>query len=429
MKHYKLNTQVKFNIDYLYIFILVIYAGRGTTFVRSIETWENKFALILPIAFAIYVAFIKDVKISERFMYLLVGYLGFNILLTMQFSAFHPRFIGIYLISFFLTYIAIKAYGIIFFTLYANIIYFLVVVSFIFWLFQQILPAQLNSIMNTFSFLEPGARNVQSTIVFYTINIPEAINNTKVNFGGISLSRNAGFAWEPGAFSVFINLAIFINLIKNQFRLRKNRELWIYIVVLITTFSTTGYSIFMLLIAFYVYNTNSNYKVLIVPIIVVLGLYILTLPFMMGKLIDVSQHDTNKQIRSSILYNKQFTLQRINSFIVDFQDFKNNPLLGYGGQKEERWTFKLGAQIATISGIGKVFAQFGLVGFIFFFFLLYKSSKLLAIIFNFKGWIFPFLMIIMISISYSLIFNALLMCFWLFSLFHPRVTTFRLSFN
>jgi hypothetical protein len=87
--------------------------------------------------------------------------------------------------------------------------------------------------------------------------------------------------------------------------------------------------------------------------------------------------------------------------------------LGYGGHMEEQWTAKMGAKVATISGIGKVMAVFGLVGILFFLIHLVKTSKEFAKSFKFKGWIFPFTMIIMIAISYSLIFLPLLMCFWL----------------
>ena len=155
-------------------------------------------------------------------------------------------------------------------------------------------------------------------------------------------------------------------------------------------------------------------------ILTIIGLSIISLPFFKDKLISSSRNSIEYEIDSSIKYGGHKTPQRIDSFIIDFNDFKNNPILGYGGNLNERWTYKIGANISTISGIGKVFAQYGLVGVIFFFTLLYKSSKKLMFYHNFRGWFFPFLMIVMISISYSLIFNAILMCFWMFSLFIQR---------
>ena len=120
------------------------------------------------------------------------------------------------------------------------------------------------------------------------------------------------------------------------------------------------------------------------------------------------------------MYDKQYAPQRITSFIIDFEDFLNNPILGYGGHQQERWTNKLGAQIASISGIGKILAKFGMVGTIFFFLMLFKSSKILTEIFTIKGWFFLLIIFIMISFSYSIIEHPLLICFWMFAFFLPR---------
>jgi hypothetical protein len=135
----------------------------------------------------------------------------------------------------------------------------------------------------------------------------------------------------------------------------------------------------------------------------------------------VVSQDTDEQIQNSIAYDIVYTPQRYSSFLIDFKDFTNNPLLGYGGHVQEMWTAKLGAQIGSISGLGKLLARFGLVGTIFFFYMLIKSSKKLCSTFDFKGWLGLFVIMLMISISYSLIEQPLLMCFWLFSLFSPRL--------
>ena len=197
----------------------------------------------------------------------------------------------------------------------------------------------------------------------------------------------------------------------------------ILVIALISTFSTTGYSMFILIIILYFYNGKNKYKWLLSPLLIGASISLFSLPFMYDKFTEVSNHDIDQQIESSILYDKKITMQRVTSFTVDFQDFKNNPVLGYAGHQNERWTSKLGANVSTTSGIGKVFGQYGLIGVIFFFILLYKSSKMLTLIFNFKGWVFPFLLIVMTSISYSLIFNPLIMCVWMSSLFLPKVKT------
>ncbi len=418
MKKIKLSR--KLLLDYLFVFILVIYAGKATVFVRSLESWENILGLILPIIFTLYLAYVKRVKFSKGFYFLFIGFFAYFVLSSIKFNQIHPRFFGIYLINFYIAYVAIRSFKMRFFIYYENVIYFLCIISLLFWVVNFLVPSQLASFLRVVSFSEPGAPNVESNIIFYTLNVQ--------NEDSLAFSRNAGFAWEPGAFSVFINFAIFINLAINRFKLKGNKKILIFIIALLTTFSTTGYGIFMLLVLFYVYNHNIKYRVFLFPIAILLGFYLMSLPFMSEKLIDVSKESTDELLENSILYDKQYSPQRITSFMIDFQDFMNNPILGYGGHQEERWTNKLGADISSISGIGKILAKFGIIGTVFFFIGLFYSSKFLKSNFRFKGWLFPFLLILLTSVSYSLIEDPLFMCFWLVVLFYPK-TKFKKSYS
>lgn len=399
-------------LDQLFVFMLIIYAGSATAFVRSMASWENLIGLFLPIIFALIIGFWHRINISRNFIYLVLGYTLYNFILTIKFQAIHPRFFGIYLISFLIAYITIAALRYRFFIYYERILYFLAIIALVFWGIHIITPVALSNILSQLSF-KPGSSNVDSNIIIYTINNLSTIEATNINIGGLSLVRNSGFAWEPGGFACLIDLAIFVNLIRTRFRLHNNIKLWVLTVTLITTFSTTGISIFLVLIVFYAYNQKFRYGLLFVPVIIGLGIYVSTLSFMSEKLVDVSEYNTEDMIENAITYENQLTPQRLESLEIDFVDFLNNPFFGYGGHMQERWTAKLGADIATISGIGKVMAVFGIVGILFFFYNLIKTSKELSILFRFKGWFFPFIIIIMISISYSLIFTSLLMCFWL----------------
>lgn len=409
-------------LDYIFVFMLIIYGGRATAFVRSLETWEYFIGLAIPIIFTTLLIIKRKIQFSKNFIYLLIAFLFYFTLLTIKFQEFHPRFLGIYLTSFFIAFGAITLLRNRIFSLYHDVVYYLCIISIIFWSIQQIIPEYLSFLFQFLSFSEPGSINVESNIIFYTINSPEFTEGSyKIDFGSISLFRNSGFAWEPGAFSVFINLAIFINLIITNFNIKGNRKLLILILALITTFSTTGYGIFMLLILFYIYNKDNTYRTLVLPFIILIFIYILYLDFMLEKVIALSEQDIFYLIESSIIQEKKIAAQRISSFYIDLQDFFNNPFLGYGGHDSERWIQKMGAEVYSISGIGKIFAKFGTVGAVFFFTMLVKSSIYLSKLFSFKGWIFPFLMIIMISISYSLIETPLLMCFWMISFMMPKL--------
>tara|TARA_B110000211_G_scaffold61909_1_gene70254 strand:- start:8 stop:1279 length:1272 start_codon:yes stop_codon:yes gene_type:complete len=423
-----MNTTRKTNfINNFFVFILLIYAGRASVFVRSIDSWENIYGLLFIIISTQLFTIYHKVGLKISFVYLIAGFSIYFILVTIKFNQFHPRFYFIYFIGFYITYVIIKALKHHFFLIFENVLVLLCKISLGFWIFLIFSPSSLYQLFNSLAFLTPGTEGVASNIIIYTLNARTIMEQVSFEIGNLSIYRNAGFSWEPGAFAVLINLGIFINMIRYRFRIKNNKNIRILLLALITTFSTTGYGILMILVLMYFYNIKSKYKSTLFPLFIALGIYLLSLPFMLDKVIEVSDNNINAEVKSSILYGGHKTPQRINSFIIDFQDFINNPILGYGGHQDERWTSKLGANISTISGIGKVFSVFGLVGVIFFFTLLYKSSKLFSLHYNFKGWIFPFLIILMIAISYSLIFNSILMCFWISSLFMPKTKTLNLS--
>ena len=62
-------------LDYIFVFILVIYAGNATTFVRSLDTWENALGLFLPIILTTYkiMAAIHAVQIKGILKWINVG--------------------------------------------------------------------------------------------------------------------------------------------------------------------------------------------------------------------------------------------------------------------------------------------------------------------------------------------------------------------
>lgn len=416
----QLLRQKKSNsLDYIFVFILIIYAGSATVFVRSFNSWEDIVGILFICFFTVYYAINNRIRLNKPFYLLAIAYIIYSIALTVKFGQVHLQFFSIYLISFYITYICIVTLKYRFFVIYEEVLYYLCIIALFFWSLHQIIPEQLTSLIDAFAFSKPGSGNVKSNIIFYTINDLSLYEDSIVKFGYFNIFRNSGFAWEPGAFAVFITLAIYIHLIKIKFNELINKRFLVYLLALITTFSTTGYSIFIVLIMFYTYNQHVKYRLIYLFISAIMGVYVLSLSFMSDKIFETSKQDTDQQIENSINYDIKYTPQRITSFVIDYQDFLNNPILGYGGHNKEMWTAKLGAEIATISGIGKLFARFGLVGVIFFFLMLLRSSKLQSQILGFKGWGFPFLIIIMISISYSLIENPLFMCFWMPALFYP----------
>jgi hypothetical protein len=125
-------------------------------------------------------------------------------------------------------------------------------------------------------------------------------------------------------------------------------------------------------------------------------------------------------VENSVISGASYAPGRFASFAIAFRDFVDNPILGLGSVTELSWTNRAGASIGAISGIGYLLAQFGVIGFLFFVISAVSSSALFAEIHNYKGTLLLFLLILLISVSYNILFLPVVMCFWVYRLFNPN---------
>jgi hypothetical protein len=329
----------------------------------------------------------------------------------------HPVFFVSLFVSFIVTYCTIKAYKFDLFRIFESILYYLAFFSLAMWLVQLILGAD-----NLFSIVSklPNITTFSSvtgdglSIVFYSIQ-PTSF----LIFSNSIIPRNCGFAWEPGGFAVYLSLAIFINLFVSRENPVRNVRFWILSLALLTTQSTTGYIIYVIIILFYILQKNIQLILLLVPGIIVLLIVFISLPFISDKISEMINEATTTEIiiEQAIGAGYTTTPQRFTSLIIALKDFYNNPLLGYGGHIEDRWFNRINADLAPISGLGNLLAQYGIMGFVFFIYSTIKSSVLFSRHFNYKGKYLLFIIIFLILISYSLLFLPIVMCFWMFAIF------------
>ena len=183
--------------------------------------------------------------------------------------------------------------------------------------------------------------------------------------------------------------------------------------------------ILLLILFFFLLNKRVNTLILLSPILIIILGLLFSLPFMGEKIADVYRQvaEIDLIIENSVTLGTSYAPGRFASFVIAFKDFLDNPILGLGSVNEQSWTYKLGASIGSISGIGNLLAQFGLIGFLFFTFTTIMSSILYAKMYNYRGKLFFFLIILMISVSYSILFLPIVMSFWAFYFFNPRETT------
>ena len=203
---------------------------------------------------------------------------------------------------------------------------FLSVISIIGWGIESVGMSSL--LLKSPILLENSAGSSEYSLILYTINGGPSVSQELYG----SLFRNSGCAWEPGLFSVMLCIAILFNIFQNK-KIIFSKRLTVLTIALITTFSTTGYVMGIIIFAGYYlfYKKISFVKRLIYIVIISIGsYYIYTLPFMSGKI----EEDTNTESFSIEdggveAYEKEgiaFTVGRFEGIMLDYMNIKDKPI-------------------------------------------------------------------------------------------------------
>ena len=107
-----------------------------------------------------------------------------------------------------------------------------------------------------FSTVDGGARYLGYFYVFFQRTIIDYFGNldpTFISYFGFKIQRAHGFAWEPGNFSAYVNIFIFLNL----FLLKNRRNVILGIMAMVLAWSSSGLLV-MLLQFFYYFIVNLN---------------------------------------------------------------------------------------------------------------------------------------------------------------------------
>lgn len=408
-------------LEYIYVLMLILLAGRATSFFESSYIGDNPIWTIIPVIFSGIIAFKWKVFFNAQFYALMFLFAVYFIAVSIKYYVIQPTFLITYYFLFFIAYVAVRSLKFHIFIIYEKLLYYFAIISLVMWSMQVFLGG--DTIYNIFG-RSAYLRSVSTvsgdgvSAIFYSVQ-PYA--TTLIN--NYTISRNCGFAWEPGSYAVYLCLGIYINLFMLAPDKEQKRRFRILLVALLSTMSTTGYAILSVIMIFYFINRDFRKILLLLPVMAAALIFLFSLPFMKNKIVEmIGQTNSIDQIvRDSYARESPTTPQRFASFMIAYVDFRNNPVLGLAAHYEDSWVYKIGSRVSPISGIGNLMAQFGTVGLLFFIVLSVKSSILFARYFKYKGKLALFLILAGISVSYSVILVTLIMCFWMFQLFEPDI--------
>lgn len=187
--------------------------------------------------------------------------------------------------------------------------------------------------------------------------------------------RNSGFCWEPGAFGGFVVIALLLRQFDNGFTFKKIDL--VYLLVLLTTISTTAYLALFFLCFLYYRVQNGKLGLGFILSVATAVFIFLKVPFLNDKIVTVLENDLQRLEDIDTLmgyydrYGIEMALNRFSSLVFLYTNFGVALIWGISNQYAE--LFNQYYAISLSNGLGDICAKFGLVGLFYFF---YRYARL-----------------------------------------------------
>lgn len=209
--------------------------------------------------------------------------------------------------------------------------------------------------------------NIISSGLFPTIKVDESTVYTNMYLYCINhsiLHRNCGMFWEPGAFQIYLNIALLFIIYDPKCKLKKIKIAILSLAVL-TTISTTGYVAYSLIIFSYLVQDKGRGKITI--------LFVLVSLLLIGGRYFLPIIDESFSYKFGIGGNEMSNnvISRVNPFILDLYMIKDNPvgLCGVDYYAEVLHTYSMRYALPYISSScthTMIAAVFGIIPGIYF---------------------------------------------------------------
>lgn len=288
-------------IDFILVIVVILLS-------KSLY-YESYGANILLIIFLFLLVFFERIsKVKVNILLILYSLL----LLTIVLSNLESQFSSI-LVLVSRIFIGIIIIYLISFHKFSEIfIKIIIIISIVSWLSWIIIAFDIKSILPPFTSID--GRILRNFLFF----------GVWENFIEYSVFRNAGLWWEPGAFQLFINIAFLFSIVNNT--INKKKYL-IFLITLLTTVSTTGFIIFLMLSFVYFRKYFVLKRSRIIHLIIILFFLFIFLILLSPVLFDKFDINNNGAFPSF--------LSRYYDLNISWNLFLDNFFLGYGfGQLE-----------------------------------------------------------------------------------------------
>jgi hypothetical protein len=396
-------------IKNIYFFLVVLYSGLALAFFRSHE------GLISLWILGLFIFRKESLQLNKNLIIALSVWLGYFFINMLIIRSFHPMFMGIYIAKLMIAYWFLTYYRERIFEKYENLIYKLTILSLVFYISQLLIPSVMWNIFQGIDLSENlFPQKYYASIGIYTFHQFEL---------GELYPRNSGFTWEPGPFSAYIMLAVYINLARNGVKINDKKRLLIFLIGLITTQSSTGMLVLMAVIIWYAWSSNKSktLRLLSMPIAIALVIFLFSsVPWLQEKIISESQQDVEELLIHASISGESYNPGRFASFQLRWQDFINYPIAGVGGKTSlETGYLGEGNVVSAVNGVGTILGKYGTIGFLLFVGLIYNTGKWLARYYKYSAHLIYPVSILIIGFGFGIIESPIIATTWLIPVFLP----------
>ena len=330
---------VKLAVMYTSLFILLFF---DSAFCPA-NNFPGTLKLVINISAVIGLAVTTTIvlKIKKRLLFLLLLYVFTMLLSGLLFSNLKQTLILIICITMGFTVANFVRYSR-FKRIYRNFMLFLAIFSLVTFAVSFLFPSLISAL--------PIAKNDTLTYrnaIFSVI----ATNDLSI--------RNYGFFWEPGAFAIFLNIALLFEMTdKSQNIVR----LLIFAVAIVTTLSTLGIICLAILIAVYVFNNSYNVQNYKRNRTILISISLIAVAFVLLRENNFIYNVFGKLKPSESGKINFSTQSRINAVIYPFKDFLSSPIIGVGYNQYMKTSTEYCNDMATCTFINwiSIYGIFGL---------------------------------------------------------------------
>lgn len=244
-----------------------------------------------------------------------------------------------------------------FMSYYINIIYYIAIVSLVFFIPFTLFPSLASFFTYSITSLFDSITSSNHSFIIYNITYKEGY------------LKNSGPFWEPGAFAGYLIVAYIFNFFRESDKMTKKNI--VLLIAIFSTLSTTAYLTIFIFLFFVYFKKIKNivFKVGVITIMIFMGIYAYNSFDFLGKKIE-----SQIKVAETMGIQKSDNTQRFLSILRDMKDFKGHEFIGRGGHDKTRYDYtSKGYFLIRTVGLTDILVRVGVVFFAIMFYFIFKS--------------------------------------------------------